>query len=214
MTNSSTAVAIIDLPDGLATSGLRALGQHEFHLPLEPGAHPGDARRMLEHFVAYVQTGARVEPEQTLGYGYWHVRARLDELDRLALHELTADGARYVPGATLALAYWATQRAECERARAEFRPPRPDHLAAVSPGALEDPGIEGIRYPAPEHMSGWYFTSQGFEGSVKDMLVTHLVHVTARRPDLARYVSLPAGFRIRPAAGEVVFDPAVANEEP
>jgi len=50
-----------------------------------------------------------------------------------------------------------------------------------------------FRYDAPAHMSGWYLTTEDYNGDIETMKVEHLYHVTASRPETARYIALPPG---------------------
>lgn len=68
--------------------------------------------------------------------------------------------------------------------------------------------MQGVRYPSPEHMSGWWVTTDRYDGDVRTLRHEHLYHLTAARPDLARYVALPFGFRFDLGRHEDVwFDP-------
>jgi hypothetical protein len=59
-------------------------------------------------------------------------------------------------------------------------------------------------------MSGWWITTDRYDGNVTSLKQEHLYHVTARRPDLAPYIALPYGFRFDFAAREDVwFDEGV-----
>jgi hypothetical protein len=117
---------------------------------------------------------------------------------------------------TLAVTYWRDQHRTCERLRTEFQPPHPDRLVVISAGVLEgDRDVQGIRYPSPEHMSGWWLTTSRFDGNTKSLETTHAYHVTAARPDLAHLIALPYGFRFDLSQAEDVwFDEKVATEGP
>jgi hypothetical protein len=116
---------------------------------------------------------------------------------------------------TLAVTYWRDQHRTCERLRTEFQPPHPDRLVVISAGVLEgDRDVQGIRYPSPEHMSGWWLTTSRFDGNTKSLETTHAYHVTAARPDLAHLIALPYGFRFDLSQEDVWFDEKVAAERP
>ncbi len=83
----------------------------------------------------------------------------------------------------------------------------------VSDGVMEGDAVQGIRYPSPPHMSGWWITTDRYNGQIESLRNEHLYHVTAVRPDLARYVALPFGYRFDLATHEDVwFDANVASE--
>ena len=63
--------------------------------------------------------------------------------------------------------------------------------------------------------AGWYVTTPRFNGDSKTLKVEHLYHLTAARPELARFVALPPGYRFDTTSGEDVwFDAEVAAEAP
>jgi hypothetical protein len=67
--------------------------------------------------------------------------------------------------------------------------------------------VQGVRYPSPEHMSGWWITTDRYNGDVATLKTLHAYHLTARRPDLTRYLALAYGFRFYSEASEIRFDP-------
>jgi hypothetical protein len=90
-----------------------------------------------------------------------------------------------------------------------------DRLVVVSDGVLESEPVEAVRYPSPEHMSGWWITTDRYNGDVQSLRTHHLYHLTAARPELAQYLALPYGFRFNLARGEDIwFDPEVARQPP
>jgi hypothetical protein len=106
-----------------------------------------------------------------------------------------------------------TQRT-CERLHAEFRPPSPDQLVVISVGVLEgDGGVQGVRYPSPEHMSGWWLTTSRYDGNPDSLKTIHACHVMNARPELAHLMALPYGFRFDLSHGEDIwFDESVASD--
>ena len=120
------------------------------------------------------------------------------------LWEYNAAATGFVPGATLTLKYWKEQHETCERHGAEFSLPQPNQLIVISNGVLQGDAVQGLRYPSPEHMSGWWITTDRYDGGIESLTLEHLYHLTAARPDLARNVALPFGFRFGQANGEAL----------
>jgi hypothetical protein len=57
-------------------------------------------------------------------------------------------------------------------------------------------------------MSGWWITTGRYDGNTASLKREHLRHLTAARPDLARLIALPFGFRFDLTHHEDVwFDP-------
>ena len=77
---------------------------------------------------------------------------------------------------------------------------------------MEGQPTEGVRYPSPEHMSGWWLTTDLYDGDVRSLRVEHLYHVTAARPDLLPFLALPFGYRFALGGQQRIwFDDAAAS---
>ncbi len=198
------------------TQGLSDHGVHGLAVEVADASLLPETEALLRNLAAYMSSeGVRVEAEETLAYGYWAVKVREQQPGRFELWEYSADASGFVPGANLTLKCWRDQHEVCERHGAEFSPPQPNQLVVISDGVLQGDAVEGVRYPSPEHMSGWWITTDRYDGDIRSLTQEHLYHLTAARPDLARYVALPFGFRLDQANGEAVwFDEGVAREEP
>ena len=61
-------------------------------------------------------------------------------------------------------------------------------------------------------MSGWLIVTEQYDGDIKSLRNEHTYHVTAARPDLAKFLALPCGFRFDQTSGEKAwFDPEAAD---
>lgn len=173
-----------------------------------------ERRRLLEHIADYaVSSNVVLKPEETLAFGYWIVKFRTGSSGDLEIWEYNAGATQYVRGAQLTLTYWRQQHAVCERFEAAFTPPRPDQLVVLSDGVMEGRAVQAVRYVSPHHMSGWWITTDLYDGNIQSLRREHMYHLTAARPDLAPYVALPEGYRMDFAHGEDVwFDSTVAAQ--
>ena len=103
----------------------------------------------------------------------------------------------------------------CQHYNAEYQPTKTKQLVAISKGVLEGTvPVEGVRYPSPEHMSGWWLTTDEYNGNADSIITVHFEHIIDSRPDLAIYMALPFGYRFN-LGGEsehVWFDESVENE--
>jgi hypothetical protein len=74
--------------------------------------------------------------------------------------------------------------------------------------------VEGVRYPAPEQMSGWYLTTGDSDGNVDSLVTVHFSHIVEKWPEIALYMALPSGYRfcLGGTKEHVRFDIDVANE--
>ncbi|UTW45427.1 hypothetical protein KFE80_00380 [bacterium SCSIO 12696] len=106
------------------------------------------------------------------------------------------------------------QKACCNHYKADFIPPNPDQMVAISEGVLSGTlEIEGVRYPSPEHMSGWWLTTDLYNGDVESLETVHFSHVADARPEIAQYLALPFGYRfvLGGESEHVWFDNEVAE---
>ena len=214
---ATTALRIELEGDVLRTVGLRAIGQSDLRLRLPDDPELGQhAEALLRNVFVYLarNPGVKLTDAQTYGYGYWHVRFR-EEDGSLAICELVPDASEYVRGAGYTLWCWKEQHAACERCESPFSPPAPESLAAISAGVMDGEAAQGVRYPSPEHMSGWWISTQRYEED-REMTNDHMHHLTRARPDLVPYLALAHGFRFNFEAGDqrIWFDQSVAEQEP
>lgn len=110
-----------------------------------------------------------------------------------------------------------TQRKCCEHYSAQFTPVNLDQLVVISEGVYEgDKPIEGVRYPSPEHMSGWWLTTDKYDGNTNSLKTVHYTHIIEERPEVAIYLALPSGYRFQLGGDDerVWFDEDVATELP
>ncbi len=198
----------------LVTSGLRAIGEPEIALRLADASLLAEGESLLHCLAGYVRSGERrLRDGDTVAYGYWLLKVRGTPGGNLEILERSPNGRDFDPGATLTLSYWRDQHRTCTQAGVDFKPPRPDTLVAVAPGVMDGDPVEGVRYPSPAHMSGWWFFTDRYDGDINKVKTEHLYHVTAARPDLAAFLALPPGFRFSQKAGSKVWlDPVVAAE--
>ena len=196
----------------LTTEGLSALGAHEIGIAEPRIDWRNDAQELLSAIANYVMSSGRVIlAEETMNYGFWLIKFRTSPNAALAVHEYNENGTEFVPGAKLAMEFWRDQHYVCKSVNAEFAPPRPDELVAISQDLPQVHDVEGVRYELGPSRSGWIITSRGFDGPVQSLRQEHLLHLVDWRRDLIRYLALPVGFRFA-SNGEshVWFDQKVA----
>jgi hypothetical protein len=200
----------------IQTAGLKSVGHREISVRvLDPGLS-GEAEQFLNYVSNYLTSCERqIAPGETLAYGYWLVKFQQEAPDLLETWEYNAESTEFVSGANLTLRYWRDQHLVCKQSGAEFSPPRPDMLTVVSKGVLEGLPVEGVRYPSPDHMSGWWITTNLYDGNPESLIIEHTYHISAARPELARYLALPKGFRFDLTTAESIWrDEKVASAEP
>lgn len=182
--------------DVLKTMGLADRRQAELRLKIlgEESAHQGET--LLRYVGDHVAAARKpIRSSDTMMFGYWLIKFVAGPAGVLDVWEYDAMATNFREGAELALKYWREQHEVCVRAGARFTPPRPDQLVVVSEGVFEGDSVKAVRYPSPEHMSGWWMVTDRYTGDVNSMRQEHMYHLTSRRPDLVPYVALPFGYR-------------------
>jgi hypothetical protein len=169
-----------------------------------------------ESFLRYVANQItmhemQIRPGETMAYGYWLVKFEEGEAETLETWEHDAEGMEFVKGVDQALIYWRDQHWVCSLYSAEFKAPRAKQLTVVSEGVLDGLPLKAVRYPSPDHMSGWWLVTELYDGNIKSLKNEHTFHVTAARPELAKFLALPNGFRFHSHPEKVWFDEEVAN---
>jgi hypothetical protein len=96
----------------------------------------------------------------------------------------------------------------CRRWAAPYLPTDGRALVAISPLVLEGHlPVEGSRIRGRGENSGWIIFAGDRDEEVADLIREHAVHLATKRPDLLRYLGLPAGWRFYcDAAGENVWE--------
>ena len=106
------------------------------------------------------------------------------------------------------------QRACCEHYGAIYTPTDPEQLVVISDGVYEEGmAVEGVRYSSPSHMTGWWLTTERCSGNIDLLQTVHFRHIEEQRPDIARYMALPYGYRFQLGGKEehVWFDAKAAE---
>lgn len=162
------------------------------------------------HFVAaYILNCRVILHEETFLYGYWLTKAFLTDESKLVFYEYNLEATDFIFGVTNTLRFWKAQHETCLRVNAEFSPIRPDQLVVISDGVYENEPTEGVRYTSPQHMSGWWLTTDRYNGDINTLKTVHAHHVSEKRPDLVKYFGLPFGYRFFAREDDVWFDSKV-----
>jgi hypothetical protein len=178
------------------TDGFARIGHPELRVCVIDRFLLPEALAFLKTMTAYMEKeNIFIQNGETINYGYWLAKFQVSQEGFLDVWEYNQEGTEFIPGATLTLTYWYQQHDICQKANAQFLPPNPQQLVAISQGVLEGDPTGGARFISPSHMSGWWITTDRYDGNVGTLKVLHLHHVTAVRPDLVRYLALPYGHR-------------------
>jgi hypothetical protein len=106
------------------------------------------------------------------------------------------------------------QKKCCEHYKAPFTPISAEQLVVISDGVYErEIPIEGVRYDSPSHMSGWWLTTDRYNGDTDSLNTVHYRHILEARPEIATYMALPFGYRFKLGGNDehVWFDETIGN---
>lgn len=208
---NNSGLHIHEIDGGLETVGLADPHGYELIVRVPPASVDG-AKALLERTATYLrESGRRLQPGETIAVGAWLVRF-VPSGRSLDMWEFDDAASDFVPGVEQALALWDQQSDMCRAAQMEFAPPLFNQMVVYSEGVFDGESAEGVRYPAPEHMSGWWVTTDRFDGNMKALRSEHVYHVCSARPDVARFLALPIGSRFDTRTGSAWFDPEVAAD--
>lgn len=197
----------------MRTEGLSTIGHSEVQVEFHDSELIGEAEGFLRYVSDYVmKSGTKLCAGQTMRYGYWITEFRNAGENTLETWEYNAPATDLVQGVSLTLRYWKDQHSICNQYNADFKPPPLDQVSVISKGVFEGLPVQGVRYPSEAQLSGWWITTDHYDGDINSLMNEHNYHVTASRPDLAKYMALPPGFRFDLSSFEDVwFEEEVAK---
>ena len=209
------SIEISVITEGLTcqTAGLLNQLGYEISATVDSPLLLDDCGEFVQFIGDYAAAGNAIRTGETVKYGYWLTKAESDDRNRLVFWEYNPEATDFVFGVNTSVSYWRDQHQICQKVGAAFAPPRLDQMIAISDGVYEGDEVEGVRYPSPDHMSGWWLTTDRFNGDTSTLKTVHAHHVSARRPDLAKFLALPFGYRFFSPQSDVWFDQKVANSE-
>lgn len=195
----------------MTTVGLEKTTGHEICAAVDDANLREACHEFLLFVSRYIMEGHQIQPDETLGYGYWITKAVVDDSGKLCFWEYGPDAMEYIPGISNAVRYWRDQHQVCAASSSLYSPPNAEQLIVISVGVFDGDDVQGVRYPSPGHMSGWWITTDRYDGNVSSLKTVHAYHLTAKRPDLAKFIALAYGYRFYSDNGEVRFDPKIID---
>jgi len=197
------------------TIGLTALYGFELSASIDDLALKNECKKFISFVADYISDSNTIHSGDTLRYGYWLTKAVLNDQKKMVFLEYSEETKNFLFGINNTLRYWKEQHKICQKFSANYTPPWLEQMIVISEGVYEGDAVDGVRYPSPEHMSGWWLTTAKYNGKIDSLKIIHARHVTARRPDLVKYIALPYGFRFYTSKDQerVWFDKKILNEK-
>lgn len=211
----STKFEIV-LHNGTAlTRGLSVFGQTELSIQFHSENLAGFAEDLLRSAGNYATSvDVRLKPGETIGLQSWIYKLQ-EHSGHLELCELTEDGDQFQRGCSFSASLIEPQKAICDAHAVTPVFSFTNQMVAVSDGVMTGKlPIQGVRYPSPEHMSGWWITTDDFNGNTDKINTVHMGHIISDRPDIRSLLALPHGFRFSfGETTEIWFDQNVADSD-
>ncbi|QKJ30791.1 hypothetical protein HQ865_13875 [Mucilaginibacter mali] len=207
MMNTIRNIQIISQERYLITHGLKKF--IDFELSVLTQIHDeSEYIKLLSYLIDYIiDNKPQIKADQTITYHSWLLKFIIDVDSRINIHELTSNGNGFVEGADYSIKVVIDQINECNKHNAAPLFPTFSQMIVVSKGVLDNDVINAVRYPSPTHMTGWWLTTDLYDGDVKSLQTIHYYHVAFKRSDIMRYLALPPGFRFYAAdKPDVWFD--------
>lgn len=189
--------SLIELEKIFVTQGLSKLIGKEFSIN-KKSLSKKDAEVIINHIINYIESeNKQIKNLETFGCGSWMIRFVFNNI-YIELHELKDvidNDNKYDFDLTKTITFFKEQKQLCNINNVEPNIPKIGQKIAISKEIYEGSEVNGVRYNAPDHMTGWYLTSNSYNGDVKSLIIDHLYHLLKERPDLAKFLALPVGYR-------------------
>lgn len=167
---------------------------------------------LIKYVIDYISAEkAVILPNQTIAFNSWVLNFIEVEKQVLEIYELSICKNDFITGAEYSLKLLDNQVSICEKFSSKFSFPSIKQKIVISKGVLDNLGVEAVRYPSPQHMSGWWITTDLYNGDINTLLQVDFYELSIKRPDLLKYLALENGFRffVDNNDEEVFFDDEV-----
>jgi hypothetical protein len=212
MVSTYKGIKIVSDGQCFYTEGLISLIGNELRLSNQPEDGVDILKYVLDYVLDY---NFEIKPNQTIAYHSWILMFNQVSNGYLDIWEATSDGTGFKKGVNTALKVVKEQTKLCQHHNVAPIFPTFNQNIVISDGVLEGKEVEAVRYPSPEHMSGWWLTTDLYDGDVDTLKVIHYYHVAFERPNLIKYLALTFGFRFYKGdkEEEVWFDGEILKEK-
>lgn len=136
----------------------------------------------------------KISSGQTIAYYSWLLQ--LVEVNHFFLiNEAEANGEGFRHGADYSINVLNNQKEECSLHKILPAFPSFSQNIVISKGVYEGLAVNGVRYSSPNHMTGWWLTTDLYDSNINSLMNVHFFHVAFKRPDILKYLALPVGYR-------------------
>ena len=189
---------IIELKTKYTTRGVAKLLGKEF--VINKNEYSKDDVNLLVNYILnhFLSTKQKIVDGETFGCGSWLILFKHNS-DNIELHELKIinNGENVYEFDVSFSVKFLKEQFELIKTHniPSYNIPLIGQKIAVSKEIFLGSEVNGVRYSAPDHMTGWYLTSNSYNGDINTLKVDYLFSLLKVRPDLAKFLILPYGFR-------------------
>jgi hypothetical protein len=170
---------------------------------------------VLKYVIDYiVKNRPIIAARQTIVFNSWILQFFDNKSHFFDIYEQSKNLENFVEGAEYSLEILDAQIHICGLYSSEFTLSAFNQLVVISAGVFEGYIVEGVRYKSPKHMSGWWLTTQLYDGNVETLKHIHVYDIAIKRPELLKYLALNYGFRFFATSNDedVWYDESIAYE--
>ncbi|MCB1612155.1 MAG: hypothetical protein R3F18_20855 [Lysobacterales bacterium] len=177
----------------ILTQGLSNHGERDLSIDIDEPDLIGDAYELALRLIQYIlRDGATIKDGETVRQGMWIIKFLADG-EILVANEYDEKSGLYKRGVSRTLAVLRDQQVLCRVTGSRFNPPRLDQKIVITEGIESGDGFRGIRYSAPEHMSGWWLLTDKYEGSASEKRLLCIKDLILIRPDVIPFLAIDVG---------------------
>lgn len=153
----------------------------------------GDAYQLALRLSQHIhRDGVIIKPGETVQQGMWILKFIADG-DALIANEFDEKSGEFKRGVSRALTVLREQQVLCRVVGSKFNPPRLDQNIVITEGVESGDGFRGIRYSAPDHMSGWWLLTARYEGADSAKRSLCIKDLILLRPDVIPFLAIEKG---------------------
>jgi hypothetical protein len=179
----------------LSTFGLKDSAGYELQTLIKDKSM-SDYFEVMNYLTVFITESKRkILNDETIAYKSWLFKFVETKNSLYSIHEVKRDGTGFTEGVDNAIEITDSQSRECSKESVFPVFPTFSQKIAISEGVYEGEAIDAVRYPSPSHMTGWWLTTNLYDGNIKSLKVVHYFHVAFQRPEILKYLALPYGYR-------------------
>ena len=176
--------SILELDEIFVTQGLNTLVTKEF-LVNKGNYSINDVRLIIDYIITHLNDSNRViNNNETFSCGSWLIQFIIENeyIKILELEDLDKNGNNIFDfSLSTTIRIYKEQFELCESKGVLPFIPRINQKIAISEDIYSGSEVNAVRYESPNHMSGWYLTSNNYDGEINSLKVDYLFYIIKRR---------------------------------